>query len=413
DEEEWTYPDGGLRAWLVVLGCFILSGSGLCWGQFSSFVSRQHHDIADAAAGVFQEYYKNHVFTDTTLGTLSLVGGILSFCSMTTSYLAGGLGDRYGYKKMIALSCMLTFLSILGASFMTKLWQIFLFQGVFQGISQGLSMPLYLALPSQWFLHHRALASGISVSGAGIGGACYSLVLRPLLTRLGYRKTLLVYACINAVLSLIAYCLLRVRFPPGEKAAKKRWLPRHVDLVFASLAGGMLFSQFGYLSPFYYMTSYTEAKVPSLNEESLVPTIPLVIVNLCAGIGRIGCGMIADACGPINMFMLGLIFGGILQLVFWTFATSFGSIIAFDALFGVLGTSFIGLLPAVCARVFGTEGLATITGLLVLFSGPGQLAGPPIAGVIYAASGDNWQMLSIFSGAMMLAGGLCVLYGKF
>lgn len=24
-EVEWTYPDGGLRAWLVVLGCFIMS----------------------------------------------------------------------------------------------------------------------------------------------------------------------------------------------------------------------------------------------------------------------------------------------------------------------------------------------------------------------------------------------------
>lgn len=24
-EEEFTYPDGGLRAWLVVLGCFIMA----------------------------------------------------------------------------------------------------------------------------------------------------------------------------------------------------------------------------------------------------------------------------------------------------------------------------------------------------------------------------------------------------
>jgi hypothetical protein len=24
-EVEWTYPDGGFRAWLVVLGCFIMA----------------------------------------------------------------------------------------------------------------------------------------------------------------------------------------------------------------------------------------------------------------------------------------------------------------------------------------------------------------------------------------------------
>lgn len=27
EELEWTYPDGGLRAWLVVLGCFIMSST--------------------------------------------------------------------------------------------------------------------------------------------------------------------------------------------------------------------------------------------------------------------------------------------------------------------------------------------------------------------------------------------------
>jgi hypothetical protein len=25
EEVEWTYPDGGFRAWLVVLGCFIMA----------------------------------------------------------------------------------------------------------------------------------------------------------------------------------------------------------------------------------------------------------------------------------------------------------------------------------------------------------------------------------------------------
>lgn len=27
EEEEWTYPDGGRKAWMVVLGCFIYAGS--------------------------------------------------------------------------------------------------------------------------------------------------------------------------------------------------------------------------------------------------------------------------------------------------------------------------------------------------------------------------------------------------
>jgi MFS family permease len=81
---------------------------------------------------------------------------------------------------MIALSCSLGYLCLLASAFATKLYQIFLFQGCLLGLSVGISMPLYMALPSQWFLRRRGLATGIAVSGAGIGGGIESLVVRPL-----------------------------------------------------------------------------------------------------------------------------------------------------------------------------------------------------------------------------------------
>ncbi|EEB96664.1 hypothetical protein MPER_04162 [Moniliophthora perniciosa FA553] len=67
-----------------------------------------------------------------------------------TAYLAGGLGDRFGYK------------------------------GAFLGFAQGIAMPLYVSLPSQWFYKNRGLASGFAVSGSGIGGGFQTLVVRQL-----------------------------------------------------------------------------------------------------------------------------------------------------------------------------------------------------------------------------------------
>jgi MFS family permease len=83
-------------------------------------------------------------------------------------------------QKMIALSGLLGYLCLLASAFVTQLYQIFLFQGCLLGISLGISMPLYMALPSQWFLRHRGLATGIATSGSGIGGGIGSLIVRPL-----------------------------------------------------------------------------------------------------------------------------------------------------------------------------------------------------------------------------------------
>ena len=57
---------------------------------------------------------------------------------------------------------------------------VFLFQGFLQGIVNGLQLPLIMSLPSQWILRRRGLATGLAVSGAGIGGAVVSVVMRKL-----------------------------------------------------------------------------------------------------------------------------------------------------------------------------------------------------------------------------------------
>lgn len=133
-------------------------------------------------------------------------------------------------QKMIAISGMLCFISLVISAFSShSLALLFVFQGFGLGLAMSLAMPLFMSLPSQWFLKNRGLASGIAVSGAGIGGGCASLIIRGLLPSLGYQNTLLVYASMNGCLCLGAWFLLDVRYPPrpkGEISGKpKRWFP--------------------------------------------------------------------------------------------------------------------------------------------------------------------------------------------
>ncbi|KAK0452071.1 major facilitator superfamily domain-containing protein [Desarmillaria tabescens] len=398
DSLDWRYPDGGLRAWLVVLGCFMYATTIMAYGL---------------TWGVFQDYYHTNMFPNTSLSILSLAGGLQNFLMNFTAYLSGGLGDRYGYKRLIALSSFLAYLCLLASAFTTKLFHVFLFQGVFLGISHGLSMPLYMSLPSQWFLKKRGLATGLAVSGAGIGGGIQSLVVRKLLVKVGFRNTLLIYSSMHGVVWIVALCLIKERRSPDQVQQKKRWIPERVDGRLYSVATSVFVGIFGFLAPFYFSTTYTKQFVPSIAHDPLKPVVPLVLMNFSAGFGRILAGKLADYLGPMNVFFSSFFFGGLFQILIWTFAKTYAAIIVFSILSGLVGCWFISLLPVVCAELFGVEGLSTITGLMILANSPGQLAGAPIAGAIFSASGGSWVAVTMYSGGAMVLGSLCILYARF
>ncbi|KAG7445307.1 MFS general substrate transporter [Guyanagaster necrorhizus] len=394
--DDWEYPDGGLRAWLVVLGCFMFSCTCMAWGLIW---------------GALQDYYSTYMFPDVSLSILTLVGGIQNCTMGVTSYIAGGIGDRYGYKKMIALSSVLAYAFLLSSAFSTKLYHVFLFQGVLLGFAQGLGMPLYMALPAQWFLRKRGFATGLAVAGSGIGGGIGSIIIRVLLTRLGLRKAMLVYSSMNGTVWIIAFMLIKERRAPGFRR-KKRWLPERINGQFYSVALSICVGLFGYLAPFYFITTYTKRFVPSINPDSLLVVGPLVVMNLC-GMCLIFVRILADYLGPINVFFLSFFLGGLFQILVWTFSTTYASIMVFAALYGLVGCWFISLLPVVCAELFGVEGLSTITGFMILMNAPGQLAGSSISGAILSRSGERWWAVTLYSGGIMILGACCLLYARF
>ncbi|TRM55412.1 major facilitator superfamily domain-containing protein [Schizophyllum amplum] len=388
------YPDGGRKAWLVVLGTFMYSCAVMGWAM---------------SWGVFQDYYHRHVFPEIDVSLLTLVGGSLNFAQTATSYLAGGLGERYGYKRMIGISSILSFLCIFATSWCTTFGLIFFFQGFLQGIVQGLQLPLIMALPSQWFLRRRGLATGIACSGAGIGGAVISLVMRQLLTSVGYQHALLIYSFVNGATYLVAWFLIDTRRP----AAKRRWMPRKINGNFYSITLAMFFSNWGYLTPYFFITTFTKAAVPSLDENSLLPAVPLIVMSTCNGVGRIFSGFVADALGPINSLFISFFLGGLSQILLWTFSRTYAVTLVFSVVYGLIGGWYVSLIPVVCAELFGVEGLGTITGWMVLVTAPGQFAGGSVGGAILSAAGNDWRALSFYAGALMILGALFVLYARF
>ncbi|TFK90900.1 MFS general substrate transporter [Polyporus arcularius HHB13444] len=400
---EDTFPDGG-RGWVVALGCFIFSAATVGWGYVISFKL--------PVWGVTEEYFREHMFPGTPDSVLTTLGSMPCLIMTIGGIVAGKLADRYGYKPLLAAGAVIWVASMLASAFCTKIWHFFITMGLMQGLSDALIFPLIVALPSQWFLRHRAFATGIVVAGSSIGGAIASLVYREMLSTIGLRKSLAIFTAIDAVSFTVGYLMMEERRPASKRSAIV-WYDRAFfrDPVFWSLALCFFFTVFGYLGPIFLLPTFTVEKAPGLSE--LMSALPLTVLNVSAALGRILVGFAADKLGPVNALWVAITLSGLTQLVVWTFVSTYAGIMVFAILYGFFCGCFLSLVSAVAAKVYGADRLAGLSGLLLLFNAPGYAAGAPIGGAILGATGNSWRVVAVYSGSVQILGALCLLYARF
>ncbi|KAG9009940.1 hypothetical protein FRB94_011222 [Tulasnella sp. JGI-2019a] len=106
--EDEDFVEGGLRAWLVVIGSSIFAALVIGW-PFSW--------------GVFQAYYFEHnTFPGASETTLSWLGSVQGGLLPTVSFFSGKFGDRYGYKPFVIAGSISSCLGLLFTAFSTTLW---------------------------------------------------------------------------------------------------------------------------------------------------------------------------------------------------------------------------------------------------------------------------------------------------
>ncbi|KAM0745860.1 MFS general substrate transporter [Meredithblackwellia eburnea MCA 4105] len=400
-----TYPDGGWDAWMSVFCSFVLcatvNGYGLVFGV------------------LVQDLHQN-VHKNVPLSTLNFSGGVANFMFCSVGFVSGRMGEKYGFRRVIAVGVVVQYVAYIVASFTSQsLVCLFIIQGFLLGFGQGIGVPLFMSLPSRYFLRKRGTASAIAGSGHGFGGSIASLIVRGLLPRLGYGHTLLVYGSINFALSMAAVWYMKERqleSAKGKPRVDKNWLPVGVwrDPAIYSLLGATIVAIMGYLTPFIFLTPYTTAKCPQLDPNSILPAVPLIVGAFISGIGRVLSGVVSDSIGPLNAIILSWVLGGLFQILIWAnFANSFANIMAFAVLYGMVASWFLAQLPYACSMLWGMRGLATITGLGVLATGPGTFAGAPLGGLILQHTGGNYKAVAYFSGGCMWAGGAILLIARF
>ncbi|KIP03451.1 hypothetical protein PHLGIDRAFT_110846 [Phlebiopsis gigantea 11061_1 CR5-6] len=257
--------------------------------------------------GIFQEFYTS---SSTNIedargqdALVSLVGTIGTGLTWSGSIYANPLFARAKSVQPIMLAgVFIMSMGIVLASFSSRLWHLYLTQGILYGIGAALYYFPVLALTPAYFDKHRGFALGLILSGAGVGGLVLSPVMSALITKLGIRWALRILGAWNFVMGIPVSLVVQKRGSIYTQGRTTR-----VDLnvakrgTFIWQAFGAFLQAGGNVVPTYFLTTYA---VSVLGYSASKGAVLLAIYNAVNSVARVAMGVLADRAGRQNTLII-------------------------------------------------------------------------------------------------------------
>ncbi|OQE25826.1 hypothetical protein PENFLA_c008G03611 [Penicillium flavigenum] len=242
----------------------------------------------------------------------------------------------------LALGVFLETAALLGASWSTEIWQLYLSQGVCFGWGLGMQYLSTTYLIPQWFEKHRSLAAGICTAGTGTGGIIYSLATHAMLARFGIPWSYRILAIVQLVVNAICVLVIRDRRPQGVRA---------------------------YQMPKINFRLYLRYEI-SVGLTSTQGSIVTAVMNIGQMFGRPTVGLLSDRIGRINMAAFATCIGGLLCLLLWVFALTYASLTIFALFAGIFFGTFWTVVGPLGAEVVCLDDLQS--GLTIMWLAKSQ-----------------------------------------
>ncbi|KAI8991431.1 major facilitator superfamily domain-containing protein [Mycotypha africana] len=308
----------------------------------------------------------------------------------------------------MAIGTLLSPLGLILASFATQLWHVYLSQGILFGLGAAFVFSPSVTLPSQWFTSRRALATGIAVSGSGIGGVCMSPMSQNLIQNIGYRNALRVQGSFGFALLCIATALATCRYrPPSSANGKDKWYHifdrRLINRKFVLLLCFGFFVPFGYVAPFFLAPQFAQY----IGLDTATGAAMISVMSAANAICRISLGYLADRIGRFNTMFAFTFLSGLFTMVIWQFSSNYATFAVYCVLFGLTAGGFVSLLPVTTADIVGVENIQKGLGMAYMTTVIGNLIGTPIIGLLFNTF--SWTAAIQFAGSMTLASSLFIL----
>ncbi|KAJ9155264.1 Riboflavin transporter mch5 [Pleurostoma richardsiae] len=380
DDPDETYPEGGLTAWLVVLGSWMILFSAL--GVMNTLA-------------VFQTYVTTHQLSEYSAGTVGWIFSIYTFLSFFLGIYVGPLFDKYGPRWLVFFGTICLVAGLMLLSICTEYWHFILDFGLLCGMASSFLFTPSIAAVGHFFSKRRGLATGLASTGGSVGGIVFPLMLQRLFDQVGWGWSIRIFAFLCLVLCGTGNILIRSRLPPAKNASAHPdfRIFRNRPFLFCTIAVFVL--ELALFIPLTYISSY--ARREGFSEAFSYQILPLL--NAGSAVGRALPGYWCDRIGPFNANMITSVLCAITCLAIWLPAGSTTpGLIIFALSFGFASGGNICLTPVCVGRLCRTQEYGRYYATCYTIVAVACLIGIPIGGNILSATNGNYWSLILFTG---------------
>ncbi|SSD62147.1 related to Riboflavin transporter MCH5 [Saccharomycodes ludwigii] len=354
EDDPIDYPEGGLKAYLVILGCF--------FGLIPTF------GILNTM-GVIETYIQQRQLVELNSSTIGWIFSLFSFVNFSTCIFSGTYFDRRGCRALLIGGALLHFAGLFGLASSTKLWMFIVSFSLVCGAANGMLMSPLVSVPSHYFKKKRGQFTAIATTGGSIGGIVFPILLRKMfqLTSTsdefyGFKWGIRTLAFLNIFLLTCSVLLVTERFH-DESDKEKSFLQIYVLNAFDFKAFknynylfcviGTLFGEMCITCSLTYYGAYCTAVGISDSNAYLL----IMLVNIMGIPGRWIPGYISDLYGRFNVAILTLLMLTLITLVAWLPFGGDGLRVMYGVsiLYGFTSGSIFSLLPVCCGQISKTE----------------------------------------------------------
>ncbi|XP_016919488.1 monocarboxylate transporter 10 isoform X2 [Apis cerana] len=402
-------PDGGLRAWMIMIGSFVINGV-----LFS---------VINTYSLIYLELQKRLLESGETAASskAALVGSLTIGTTFFLSPISGILTDKIGIQMTTFLGGALASSGMLLSSiFSSKVTLLYLTYGVMYGLGASLAYTPSLAILGHYFKRYLGLVNGIVTAGSSIFTTLMPYLIEVILRRFGLEGTLRFLAMLTAIVMpcAILFKPIPLNSMPKDQLKSKSSFKNCVKQVinvsiwrkkrYVVWASSIPLALFGYFVPYVHIGKFVATVFKDADGK-----LPIMCIGITSGIGRLLFGYIADLPRVNRILLQQISFFSIGALTMLLPVTpSFIILLLISLAMGLFDGCFISLLGPIAFDICGREGATQAIGFLLGMCSIPLTVGPPIAGFLYDHTG-TYDLPFFLAGIPPIAGALTMFLIKF
>ena len=380
-----AYPEGGIRAWLVVLGCWLALFASL--GFMNSL-------------STFRTYLTSN--QPIHIGSGVLGGAIFGYASLSLllGVYAGPLFDCYGPRWLILAGTGCLVVSFLLASLSTEYGHLLAALGILSSLATPLLFTPSVAAIGHFFKARRGLATGIAMTGSSASAVLFPFILQGLFIKVGWAWAMRALALICLSIAVATNFLLRARIPPDAPANPHPHGRIFRTTGFTATVAAVFLAQFASFLPLSYMSAYALSK----GFTQLFSFEVVTVINASSVAGRVLAGWWADRLGPFNASVVFSAVAALACFGIWLPAGgTMPGIVIFSVIFGCTSGAGVTLAPVAVGKLCRTQEYGRYYGACYTIVSLGVLLAIPVASTVVKGNRGEFWGLIVITGVFYMA----------